>query len=124
MTEKNIKQVQIKIIASELNWLEGWSVEQLKQTANLEGMRVAVGMPDLHPGKGHPIGAAFISEGVFYPYLVGNDIGCGMALWQTDIRKRKTKIDRFVKKTKRFRLSMVRRYTCLVGGVSTPQRSL
>ena len=104
MTEKNIdkpkQQAQIRIIASEQNWLESWSIEQLKQTANLQGMKLAVGMPDLHPGKGHPIGAAFISQGVFYPYLVGNDIGCGMALWQTDIHKRKAKIDRFVKKLK------------------------
>ena len=94
MTEKAI----VKIIASEKNWLEGWSIEQIQQTATLEGMRLAVGMPDLHPGKGHPIGAAFISEEIFYPYLVGNDIGCGMALWQTDIPKRKVKLDRFVNK--------------------------
>ena len=98
MTEKNIEQVKINIIASENNWLESWSIDQLKQTASLPRMELAVGMPDLHPGKGHPIGAAFISQGVFYPYLVGNDIGCGMALWQTDILKRKVKIDRFVKK--------------------------
>ena len=92
------KSPKVKIIASEKNWIEGWSIEQIKQTAALSGMKLAVGMPDLHPGKGHPIGAAFISEGIFYPYLVGNDIGCGMALWQTDISQRKLKLDRLVKK--------------------------
>ena len=98
MTENNTAKAIVKIIASPRNWIEGWSIEQIKQTATLAGMRLAVGMPDLHPGKGHPIGAAFISEDVFYPYLVGNDIGCGMALWQTDIPKRKVKLDRFVNK--------------------------
>lgn len=98
MSENNQEKAIVKIIASEKNWLEGWSIEQIKQTATLAGMKLAVGMPDLHPGKGHPIGAAFISEGIFYPYLVGNDIGCGMALWQTDIPQRKVKLDRFVNK--------------------------
>ena len=99
-TTNQDKDVRVKIIASEQNWIEGWSIEQIKQTATLDGMKLAVGMPDLHPGKGHPIGAAFISEGIFYPYLVGGDIGCGMALWQTDIPKRKVKLDRFLKKLK------------------------
>ncbi len=45
----------------------------------LEGMRLAVGFPDLHPGKGSPVGAAFVTEGVIYPHLIGGDIGCGMA---------------------------------------------
>jgi release factor H-coupled RctB family protein len=61
-------------------------------------MKLAVGMPDLHPGKGYPIGAAFISQNLFYPYLVGSDVGCGMALWQTNILSHKVKLDRFVKK--------------------------
>ena len=43
-------------------------------------MRRVVGLPDLHPGRGYPVGAAFFSVGRFYPALVGNDIGCGMAL--------------------------------------------
>jgi release factor H-coupled RctB family protein len=53
-----------------------------------------VGMPDLHPGKGSPIGAAFITDGPVYPSLVGNDIGCGMGLWQTDFPARKVKLDK------------------------------
>ena len=91
-------RAKVNIIASDKNWIEGWSIEQINQTAKLEGMKLAVGMPDLHPGKGYPIGAAFISQNIFYPYLVGSDVGCGMALWQTDILSRKVKIDRFVKK--------------------------
>ena len=53
-------------------------------------LRVA-GMPDLHPGRGYPVGAAFFSVGRFYPALIGNDIGCGMALWQTDLSAAKAK---------------------------------
>lgn len=92
------KKAPVKVIASSQNWIEGWAVEQLKTTASLPGMRLAVGMPDLHPGKGHPIGAAFVSEGIFYPFLVGNDIGCGMGLWKSGLQRRKIKLDRFVDK--------------------------
>jgi release factor H-coupled RctB family protein len=44
-----------------------------------------------------PIGAAFITEGLLYPHLIGGDIGCGMALWQTDLLRRKAKLDRWAK---------------------------
>src|SRR5215467_5126013 len=54
-------------------------------------MRLAVGLPDLHPGKSRPIGAAFAVEGYLYPALVGNDIGCGVGLWRTMLRARKLK---------------------------------
>ncbi len=54
-------------------------------------MKLAVGLPDLHPGKGTPIGAAFISVGAVYPALVGSDIGCGIGLWRTKLNGRKPK---------------------------------
>jgi release factor H-coupled RctB family protein len=54
-------------------------------------MRAAVGLPDLHPGKGTPIGAAFVAEGWLYPALVGSDIGCGIGLWRTELNARKLK---------------------------------
>ena len=60
-------------------------------------MTDAVGLPDLHPGKGIPIGAAILTRDLIYPHLVGSDIGCGMALWQTDIKTTKTKVDRWLK---------------------------
>ncbi len=40
-------------------WMEGKAPEQLGQVARLSGCEWAVGMPDLHPGRGIPIGAAF-----------------------------------------------------------------
>ncbi|PIQ23467.1 RNA ligase RtcB family protein [bacterium (Candidatus Blackallbacteria) CG17_big_fil_post_rev_8_21_14_2_50_48_46] len=89
---------EIEIIASPHSWIEGAAIEQLKTMAKLPGMRLAVGLPDLHPGKGHPIGAAFLSEGQVYPFLVGNDIGCGMGLWQTDLQVRKFKAEKNLRK--------------------------
>jgi release factor H-coupled RctB family protein len=82
-----------RLIASDRSWIEGEALRQLEQTAALPGMRQAVGLPDLHPGKGYPIGAVFLCEQV-YPTLVGNDIGCGMGLWQTDLPRRKFKPER------------------------------
>jgi len=82
-----------QLIASPQTWIEGEALRQLEQTAALPGMRQAVGLPDLHPGKGYPIGAAFLSERI-YPALVGNDIGCGMALWPLDLLQRKFKPER------------------------------
>ena len=81
----------MRVIASPANWIEGSAVQQLEKTAELEGMRLAIGLPDLHPGKGSPIGAAFITVDRFYPTLVGNDIGCGIALWQTDLATKSLK---------------------------------
>lgn len=86
----------IRVVATARTWIEGEAVAQLEGVAKLPGMRAAIGMPDLHPGKGSPIGAAFVSEGVVYPHLVGNDIGCGMGLWSTDLLRRKARRDRWV----------------------------
>lgn len=89
---------EVRLIASPNNWIEGTAVQQLKTTASLPGMRLAVGLPDLHPGKGSPIGAAFLTDGWIYPTLVGNDIGCGIGLWRTSLSakgiKRETWADR------------------------------
>jgi release factor H-coupled RctB family protein len=85
----------VRIVASPKTWIEGEAVQQLEKTATLPGMIAAVGMPDLHPGKGSPIGAAFLCEGRIYPHLVGNDIGCGMALFSTDLARKKQKLERW-----------------------------
>lgn len=81
-------RAEVRVIASPKNWIEGEAVRQLEKTASLAGMRLAVGLPDLHPGKGSPIGAAFAVKGWLYPTLVGNDIGCGVALFETELRAR------------------------------------
>lgn len=95
-SEGNIAAV--RVVASARTWIEGEAVQQLEGTARLPGMRAAIGMPDLHPGKGSPIGAAFVCAGRVYPHLVGNDIGCGMGLWATDLLLRKAKRDRWAER--------------------------
>ncbi len=89
---------RVSIIASPRLWLEDAAIQQLTTTAALPGMQRVVGLPDLHPGRGYPVGAAFFSRGRFYPALVGNDIGCGMALWQTDLAASKVKLDKLDKR--------------------------
>ena len=81
----------MRVLASSQNWIEGSAIQQLEKTAGFPGMKLAVGLPDLHPGKGSPIGAAFAAEGWLYPTLVGNDVGCGIGLWQTSLSGKKCK---------------------------------
>jgi len=88
------KDSNVRLFASAKNWVEGNAIAQLYAAAKLEGTRLAVGFPDLHPGKGGPVGAAFVMEKI-YPHLIGNDIGCGMGLFATDLLRRKAKLDRW-----------------------------
>lgn len=67
-----------RLIARSDVWLESAAVEQLAAVASRERCVAAVGMPDLHPGRGIPIGAAFLFEGRVQPALVGSDAGCGV----------------------------------------------
>ncbi|THU04019.1 RNA ligase RtcB family protein [Lampropedia puyangensis] len=81
----------VRVFANDSVWMEDSAVEQLQTTArNLSAIRAAVGLPDLHPGRGYPVGAAFFSINHFYPALVGGDIGCGMQLLETDLASHKT----------------------------------
>jgi release factor H-coupled RctB family protein len=95
------EQAEVRVLASANNWIEGTAEQQLGKTAGLAGMRLAVGLPDLHPGKGSPIGAAFAVEERLYPALVGNDIGCGVGLWQTSLRASKIRRESCADKLRR-----------------------
>ncbi len=75
---------KVNIITCEKNWLESLAVNQLEAAANLPGAVRAVGLPDLHAGK-TPVGMVLMTEGTLYPHLLGNDIGCGMGLFDTCI---------------------------------------
>jgi release factor H-coupled RctB family protein len=90
--------VIVRVIASVQNWIEGNAVQQLEKTAQLSGVKRAVGLPDLHAGKGCPIGAALLSQGWLYPALVGNDIGCGMGVWRTGLKATKLKLEKWAAK--------------------------
>jgi release factor H-coupled RctB family protein len=92
-----LTETPVRLFASTQSWIEGEAVRQLYATAKLDGVRQAVGFPDLHPGKGSPVGAAFVSECMIYPHLIGGDIGCGMALFKTDLVHEDAKLDRWAK---------------------------
>lgn len=85
-----------KIIYTEKSWMESEGIEQVKRLSTLKGVVLAVGYPDLHPGK-TPVGAAFVTEGIIYPHLIGNDIGCSLSLFQTSAFEKKFKIDKVMK---------------------------
>jgi release factor H-coupled RctB family protein len=76
----------VTVFASPSSWIETPSLDQCHQVAALDGMLHVAGMPDLHPGKGAPIGTAMLSA-VLYPHLVGSDIGCGIAVYPVGLRK-------------------------------------
>ena len=93
-----LTETQVRLFASSKSWIEGEAVRQLYATARLDGVRQAMGFLDLHPGKGSPVGAAFVTEGKIYPHIIGGDIGCGMALFKTDLVRRDAKLDRWAEK--------------------------
>jgi len=97
---KSVQKIteNVSLIASADTWIEGLAIQQLIKTSELSGMQRVAGMPDLHPGRGYPIGAAFFTTNKIYPALVGNDIGCGMSLWQTSAKVAKVNLDKLAKK--------------------------
>jgi release factor H-coupled RctB family protein len=107
-----ILHAAVRLIASPGAWMEGEAVRQLHGAARLPGVRQAVGFPDLHPGKGGPVGAAFVTDGAIYPHLIGGDIGCGMTLWKTDLLRRKARPDRWAE----FRFDLEHPWEGNVGG--------
>lgn len=78
--------------------IEGDSIKQFNTVLELPGIIEGAGFPDLHPGRGVPVGAAFKSKDYIYPHLIGNDIGCGMALFKLDLPVRKFKVDKIMRK--------------------------
>jgi release factor H-coupled RctB family protein len=86
---------KVRLFASARMWIDSEAVRQLYATAQLPGLQLAVGFPDLQPGRGTPVGAAFVTDGMIYPHLIGSDVGCGMALFKTDLLRRKARLDRW-----------------------------
>ncbi len=86
----------LKIIASEKNWIDSRSVDSLIQIGSYGGVINVVGLPDLSVGN-VPNGMALSTKERIYPHLIGGDIGCGMSLYEVGIKSNKIKVDRFVK---------------------------
>ncbi|MFD0469778.1 RtcB family protein [Nonomuraea thailandensis] len=86
MSQQHSRASTVTVFASPTSWIESDAVAQCHQVAALDGMMHVAAMPDLHPGKGAPIGAAMTSA-VLYPFLVGSDIGCGIAVFPVKLRR-------------------------------------
>ena len=61
-------------------WMEPDAIQQLVRVASSPDCHRAVGMPDLHQGRGIPVGAVFAFERELHPLLIGGDMGCGVSL--------------------------------------------
>ncbi len=79
-------------------WIEASATKQVSELASLPGVVAVAAFPDLHPGKFGPVGVAVDVAGAVYPGLIGNDIGCGVALAATDLPAHKLSLDRAAKR--------------------------
>ncbi len=76
-------RVPIKSWAAEL---ESTALEQAINLSNLPfAIRHVALMPDAHAGYGMPIGGVLFADRAVVPYAIGVDIGCGVALVETDL---------------------------------------
>ncbi|MCT4583941.1 MAG: RNA ligase RtcB family protein [Peptostreptococcaceae bacterium] len=87
----------IKTIKSKKSWIETDVIDKLSNLSKLEGVKKIVALPDIHQGK-MPVGVAYLTKDKIYPSFVGNDIGCGMSLYNTFIDKKKFKLKKVIKK--------------------------
>lgn len=74
-------------------WIEGEAIRQLDEVAARPGVLELAAFPDLHPGKYGPVGMVALADRL-YPQLIGNDIGCGMSLFELELPLRKLKLER------------------------------
>jgi tRNA-splicing ligase RtcB len=66
--------------------LEGTALVQATNLSNLPfAIRHVALMPDAHTGYGMPIGGVLFADQAVVPYAIGVDIGCGVALVETDL---------------------------------------
>ncbi len=78
-------------------WIDGRAEDQLRQVAAWRGVARIAAFPDLHPGKYGPVGCAVLADRI-YPQLIGNDIGCGMSLFQLDLAQRRFRLDKALRR--------------------------
>jgi tRNA-splicing ligase RtcB len=72
-----------------LSWATALDDAAFQQATNLSNLSIAIHhvalMPDAHAGYGMPIGGVLFADGAVVPYAIGVDIGCGVALVETDL---------------------------------------
>lgn len=62
--------------------LEDSAREQMQLALAEESVISGALMPDAHTGYTVPIGSVIVTEDTIYPSFVGNDIGCGVAMYE------------------------------------------
>ncbi len=71
------------------SWAADLEGTALVQATNLSNLPFAIHhvalMPDAHAGYGMPIGGVLFADRAVVPYAIGVDIGCGVALVETDL---------------------------------------
>jgi len=71
------------------SWARDLEAKALEQAINLSNLPFAIRhvalMPDAHAGYGMPIGGVLFADKAIVPYAIGVDIGCGVALAETDL---------------------------------------
>lgn len=71
------------------SWAPDLEGAALEQATNLSRLPFAIDhvalMPDAHAGYGMPIGGVLFADRAVVPYAIGVDIGCGVALVETDL---------------------------------------
>lgn len=84
MYEIELNNVPVKI------WARSVDPHAMKEIVNLSTLPFIFHhlafMPDVHGGKGMPIGGVLATQGVVIPNAVGVDIGCGMCAVKTTLR--------------------------------------
>ncbi|MDR1546059.1 MAG: RNA ligase RtcB family protein [Deltaproteobacteria bacterium] len=88
--------MSVVVVADPDVWMESGALRQLESIDRYPGVELTVGLPDLHGGRS-PVGFAAAARGHVYPYLIGGDVGCGMALFQTALPLRKFRAEKFEK---------------------------
>lgn len=76
---------KVRIFADDLDSTALAQIEMLAQLPGIVGDLAL--MADAHAGKGVPIGTVFGTEGLVVPDVISGDIGCGMILMKTNLRK-------------------------------------
>ena len=78
-------------------WIDGRAEQQLAQVAGWLGVGKIAALADLHPGRCGLAGCAVLANRIF-PQLIGNDICCGMSLFQLDLPLREFKLERALRR--------------------------
>lgn len=64
--------------------LDDTAREQIQAALAEDSVISAALMPDAHGGYTVPIGSVIVTKDTIYPSFVGNDIGCGVAMYELD----------------------------------------